>query len=363
MILFRTSHECDISVSDGILTKNECHETHLFKPFSNENSGALTTVTQTLSLVDEEKGYLEPCTSDSTTDLAFVHDHKRTDRNADESFIQEILDLHPNVENSELPGLFNKLVYSLRNLKHSQMVHFYHNIRNQRTKKFFEDALPLLKSDAGVSLMRDVIKSGQLPTEIVDRWFSSLAFYKNPSRAMLTVLSTFIEHDAPHSALLGISGLASTFCTSNKDCIEIAEMKEVVEKFELLLGTSCETDTQEEEDSMVLVLKGLRNIGQIIDSKDVLKRCYQTKSNPMLVRVAVIETIRKWQLSCIFSENDDGLIELFKDKQEDSELRINAYLALMTCPTENIIDTIKTLLMEEEVNQGKLHSLVLGITF
>lgn len=354
--IFRTSHECDVTINDGTLMKNECQETHFFKPFSNENSGAVTIVTQTLSLVNDEKGYLESCNSDITSDLAFVHDHKRTDRNADESFVQEILDLHPNMENSELPGLFNKLVYSLRNLKHSQMVNIYFNIKNQRTKKFFEDALPLLKSDAGVSLMRDIIKSGQLSKEIVDSWFSSLAFYKNPSRAMLTVLSTFIDQDAPHSALLGISGLASTFCTSNKNCLEIAEMKEVVTKFELLLGTSCETETQEEEDSMVLVLKGLRNIGQIIDSKDVLNRCYQTKSNPMLVRVAVIETIRKWQLSCIFSENDDGLVELFKDKQEDSELRINAYLAMMTCPTEKIIDTIKILLMEEEVNQGKLQN-------
>ena len=306
-----------------------------------------------MALVDEENGHLEPCNSKSKTDLAFVHDHKRTDKDADESFVHNILENHPDVENSELPGMFNKLVYSLRNLKHSQMVNLYYNIKNKRTKKFFEDALPLLKTDAGISLMRDVIKSGQLSKEIVDNWFSSLAFYKNPSRAMLTVLSTFIDHDAPHSALLGISGLASTFCSSNKNCIEIAEMKEVLTKFEVLLGTSCATESQEEEDRMVLALKGLRNIGQMINSMDVLKRCYQTKSNPMLVRVAVIETIRKWQLACHFSENDDGLVELFKDKQEDSEIRINAYLALMTCPTEKIIDTINTLLKAEDVNQGK----------
>ena len=72
----------------------------------------------------------------------------------------------------------------------------------------------------------------------------------------------------------------------------------------------------------------------------------------MVVRVAVLETIRKWQLSCQFSEEDTGLMNTFRDNQEDAELRINAYLALMTCPTERIIETIKTILDTEEVNQG-----------
>ena len=42
---------------------------------------------------------------------------------------------------------------------------------------------------------------------------------------------------------------------------------------------------------------------------------------------------------------------MFRNRDADSELRINAYLALMQCPTEFLISTIRRVLESEEVNQ------------
>ena len=50
-ISFRTTHECDSTITDGKLLKNECLENHLFKPFSNENNAASCEVRQTLALI------------------------------------------------------------------------------------------------------------------------------------------------------------------------------------------------------------------------------------------------------------------------------------------------------------------------
>ena len=57
------------------------------------------------------------------------------------------------------------------------------------------DAIPLLRTDAAVTLMRDIIESGQLNDVTLDNWFASLAFYKNPTRAMITTsaVSTVYE--------------------------------------------------------------------------------------------------------------------------------------------------------------------------
>jgi hypothetical protein len=44
------------------------------------------------------------------------------------------------------------------------------------------DAIPLLRTDAAVTLMRDIISSKQLNEATLDNWFTSLAFYKNPTR-------------------------------------------------------------------------------------------------------------------------------------------------------------------------------------
>ena len=250
---------------------------------------------------------------------------------------------------SELPTLFDQLVYSLRNLQHAQIVQVYYSIDNMSTKKFFQDALPLLKTDAGVTLMKDIINKRDISEEIMVSWFSSFSFYKNPTRGMLVVLSSFINENAEEAALLGISSLVGTFCTNNRDCQNFAEYKEIVRRFEALLGDSCKTSTVEEELKMVLVLKGIRNLGNVLQAKEVLEKCFQDRNNSPFVRVTVIEAVRKWELSCSFS--DSGLLEILQNREEDSEVRINAYLALMTCPSEQIIANIKNLLINEEVNQ------------
>ena len=45
------------------------------------------------------------------------------------------------------------------------------------------------------------------------------------------------------------------------------------------------------------------------------------------------------------------MLDLLRNTEEDSELRINAYLSLMECPSEDVLMAIKELLEQEEVNQ------------
>ena len=310
----------------------------------------MTKVVQSLVFLEEDSRKDSPEVEFSfKSDLSYGHDHRRPNTQENEEQVIKLLNDTTQARYQDLPTMFETMVYLLRGLKHSQMVKIYYSLTNEHRKKFFQDALPLLKTDAGVTLMKDLIESREVSESLIDRWFSSLAFYKNPTRGMLGVLSSFINKDARNSALLGISSLASTFCTNQHNCREVAELKEIVRRFEGLLGNDCETSSTDEELKMVLVLKGIRNIGHIINSKDTMKKCFKKKSNQIIVRVATIETIRKWELSCSFLNS--GLIEVLKDIQEDSEIRINAYLAVMTCPSEKSIETIKNMLINEEVNQ------------
>jgi hypothetical protein len=56
------------------------------------------------------------------------------------------------------------------------------------SRKLVLDAIPLLRTDAAVLLMRDIVASGQLTANTVDTWFASLVFYKNPTRAMVSIV-------------------------------------------------------------------------------------------------------------------------------------------------------------------------------
>ena len=44
---------------------------------------------------------------------------------------------------------------------------------------------------------------------------------------------------------------------------------------------------------------------------------------------------------------------LLTNTAEDSELRIGAYLALMSCPSQDTVNQVKMVLTDEPVNQGK----------
>ena len=46
--LLRSSHDCEQTITSGILVRSECHESHVFRPFSKQSSGAMTTITQSL---------------------------------------------------------------------------------------------------------------------------------------------------------------------------------------------------------------------------------------------------------------------------------------------------------------------------
>lgn len=49
-----STQECEQDISsEGLITSATCHETHLFKPFSKEQSGATTEVIQSLEFARE----------------------------------------------------------------------------------------------------------------------------------------------------------------------------------------------------------------------------------------------------------------------------------------------------------------------
>ena len=53
----------------------------------------------------------------------------------------------------------------------------------------------------------------------------------------------------------------------------------------------------------------------------------------------------------MFSVQRNNLLALFRNSDEDSELRLSAYLQVMKCPNDYSFQQIKETLMSEEVNQ------------
>ena len=68
---------------------------------------------------------------------------------------------------------------------------------------------------------------------------------------------------------------------------------------------------------------------------------------------------------CIFRRMNCGydtsaIVQILEDQQEDSEVRIAAFLGLMRCPTYGTIRLVKNILETEQVNQGKFPRNICG---
>lgn len=100
----------------------------------------------------------------------------------------------------------------------------------------------------------------------------------------------------------------------------------------------------------MVTIKALSNIG--VMSEDFQKELFKVIDNNDLdigLRVAAVESFRR--LPCEDSRNYFEYI--FRNQNEDAEVRIASYLQIMRCPNYLLIRAIRHSLLHEEVNQGK----------
>ena len=54
--IVKSRHTCEQSVSSGLLARSECRESHVLRPFSNDDSGAMTETRHSLELQSQSTG-------------------------------------------------------------------------------------------------------------------------------------------------------------------------------------------------------------------------------------------------------------------------------------------------------------------
>ncbi|KAH8339521.1 hypothetical protein KR059_007845, partial [Drosophila kikkawai] len=155
---------------------------------------------------------------------------------------------------------------------------------------------------------------------------------------------------APKELYLSVGSLISKFCTRN-DCENAPEIEAIVKKFSDGLK-HCKPNTKKDEERIVYILKGFGNAKSLggnakSSGANALKECASVgRSNR--IRIAALQAFSS--IHC-----DEGLqaksLNLLKDTNEDSELRIEAYLALISCPNGDIANQISEILNTEKVNQ------------
>ncbi|XP_043197116.1 uncharacterized protein LOC122367779 [Amphibalanus amphitrite] len=358
--LLKSTLQCDQKVHQGRLVSSVCHESHMFKPFSHGENGAVTRTTVTLSertIRSAGKWWWQSSDAEmptTRTSLMFDHtDAELTQHDRVPAAVELLNQLQEKTADNvrpDVPRLFTRLVHMLRHFTEDGLRQVDAQLESgSAAKRYFVDALPLAGSAPALALMKDMILAGLVNEETTDRWMTSLAFVHEPSVEMVAAVAPLLEaRDVRRQTLLGVSSLVHHYCKTNVDCIDEAAVRSVVAQLERTLGSGCRAVSEDEEMKMLTALKALGNAGRLVDGSAKLRACFQDEENSMDVRLAAIRAFRRMPCSVV---TESGLMKTFANPGEDTEVRVAAYLAVMQCPSYDIVDKVQEVLSAETVNQ------------
>lgn len=147
----------------------------------------------------------------------------------------------------------------------------------------------------------------------------------------------------PREAYLGIGTLAGRYCKKH-NCHKAELVNKLIHKLVSKLGDG-KADNRDKENEIIYVLKALANVESLTDSAIAkIASLAQDKKLSNRVRVAGLSA---YLADACHDKIRDSALNILKDTQQDSEIRIKAYLAAAHCANGKVANTLKTILEHE----------------
>lgn len=145
----------------------------------------------------------------------------------------------------------------------------------------------------------------------------------------------------------GIGALAGHYCDEHS-CENLDELNKLMQKMASKLNSN--PKSHNEENKVIGILKGLANIRHLSDNiLDKLVQIASDKKAPARFRVTALET---FLADSCKGKLRDAALKILKDREEDSEIRIKAYLVVAHCPDTRVAHSIQD---TKPVYQGRLN--------
>uniref|UniRef100_A0A8C4QK32 Vitellogenin domain-containing protein n=1 Tax=Eptatretus burgeri TaxID=7764 RepID=A0A8C4QK32_EPTBU len=341
--------ECTQNYHEGVLNNVNCSETLSFRPFSEDGQGVQSKVELALKLQGSRRLItIKPeHRSLRVTNLLYERESglKRERR---ELHAKDVLETVRQLCGRyhlplEVADLFPLLVFQISELPSSELKMLWDSSLQMCLRNPLLDALPMCRTSVCVSFMFDQLSQvNQLAREA---WIYSLAFIPEPTQDMLNRAVNLLESSLVNQAtLLSVSTMLNQFCVRHSACANMTPVQNAARIFGKTLQEGCQPYNEKQRMKLVLVLKAIGNGGQAMSSlASLLAKCVAKTSTPTSLRLIGLEAFRR--IPC---ETDRSmLMELYKDVQENPEIRISSYFQAMKCPTSALLQTVKAILRVE----------------
>ncbi|KAF5288699.1 hypothetical protein FQR65_LT11964 [Abscondita terminalis] len=222
---------------------------------------------------------------------------------------------------------FLNLVKIMRDSTKEDLVSVYLLIGNTYFRKIFLDAL--LRCGTSEAMMATIeLKNGKkLQRDEEEMLYQGFAYVRYPTPEIVRAAADLLsDNRAPTEVYPNIGTLVGRYCERNI-CHDDDVVAEITTKFASKLGSPSKTE-------VVYALKGLSNAKHL--REDVARQVFALAQNAdenNRLRSAAYDVLAK--IACI-SDMRDGLVDVLKNTEEDSEIRIKSYLVLAKCPDQHV---------------------------
>ncbi|KAK9890371.1 hypothetical protein WA026_010464 [Henosepilachna vigintioctopunctata] len=357
--LLKSSSKCLLSIDHNIYESVKCTESYFLRPFSNRGSGVTTTIKQNLVLETEDNSTMATEPEEVTNRVSLLFDHTPEDGLVNDNventktLLLKMCQMDSKDNHIEFSDVFTSLINSLKLLTPQALTEIYGHSGTlcPTGKRNILDALPYVGSTGAFVLMKDMIVEKKVRESTINDWMFFISLTKYPDDEMMLAAADFLEKAAyDPSVVLSLSALTHTYCSQNVNCKETTGARNIIDHLEnrVIYLRDNDTSIRENLDEIVVHLKALGNIGQLTSTfKDSLVRIIEDENLDIEIRIAAIECHRKTPCGDSLNYFED----LYRDADNNAELRIAAYLQIMKCPNYLLIQSVRYTLEHEEVNQ------------
>lgn len=349
-------------VKNGILDSAVVTENYLYVPFSVGKNGAKASVTTKLQLTGQSKETPKASTSEPKSILFENPHHSVSDKTNPSVILNAVKDTAKTVGQTvgeSTAKEFINLVKIMRASKKADLLAVFNQVKagagfadKSVGKNIYFEALFKAGTGETVEVLIELLKNKEIECPIQQKLvYLGLAFVRHATPESIGTALTLLDgKEVPREAYLGIGALAGQFCRQHANCDKVDAVKKLTAKFLAKLGDG-KAGNRQQENEIIAVLKGITNMNYVDDSLVAkIVAIASNKNFPYRLRVAALEA---YLADACKDKFRDSALSILKDIQQDSEVRIKAYLVVAKCPNGKIAKALKTLLEDEPSYQGK----------
>ncbi|EDV90902.1 GH23970 [Drosophila grimshawi] len=358
--LFQSDYSKESKIERGVVANVHLVESYKFAGMAKGNSDVTAKVVTTLKLKNPGgTSGSSPTSGSHASSIIFQKSETYPSKNiaALKVALSDLVDLTSDYIKKDSAKKFVELIRLLRHSDTETLLElstFPHPNKVLARKVYLDALFRTNTAEAAKAILKQLNKFDEK-----EKIFAilSLNLIKTVDKETLNLAAAQLSPNVPKETYLAVGNLVSKYCAKN-GC-QVSDIDPISKKFVDGLK-HCKPNTKKDEERIVYILKGIGNAENLANNvASALNECASPgRSNR--IRVAALQAFSA--ISCNEALRTKSL-DLLKDHNEDSELRIEAYMAAINCPTAELANQISEIVNSEKVYQvgGFIESNLRGI--